>query len=115
MIGPVQFRPPDGAALDPLRQYRYLTRRQLRTGWHLDVAIMPQCVDELARLRISRRDHLEQAIAVEERDVAVFQLLVVTGEAAFGQDRRNARVEEALVGVWRIRRCKHGEAAEEAK
>src|SRR5216684_366791 len=80
----LQFSPPDCSALDPFRQYRDLSRRQLRPRRHLNIAIVPQCVDQLALLRISRRDHLDQAIAVEERDVAVFQLLVVTTETAFG-------------------------------
>jgi hypothetical protein len=78
----------------------------------LDIAIMAQCVDEFARLRIAGRDCFEQAIAVKERDVAVFQLLVVTGEAAPGQDGRNSLVEEALVAVCR---GKDGEAAEKAQ
>jgi hypothetical protein len=39
-------------------------------------------------------------------------LLVMTGEAAFGQDGGHARVEEALVAV----RCgKYGEATEKAQ
>ena len=40
---------------------------------------------------------IQQAIAVEERYIAVLQFLVMTAKAAFHQDGRNARIEKAHI------------------
>ena len=74
--------------------------REFAARRHLDFAFLPNGVNKDARLEVSRHDGwtaaaaLKQSCAIEERNITVVQLVVVTRETALGQDRCNAGVEE---------------------
>ena len=65
---------------------------------------MAQRFNQDARLRSSRHNRrtpaaiFEQALAVKERDVAIFQLFIVAAEAAFDKDGRSPRGKVGPIG-----------------
>jgi hypothetical protein len=74
--------------------------REFAARGHLEFAVLPDGVNQDTRLGVSRDDGgtaaaaLNQSCAIEERNIAVVQLVVVTGETALRQDGRDAGVEE---------------------
>jgi len=60
---------------------------------------------EKAAFRMSRynrwsvRAAVQQALAILKRDITVVQLVVMAGQAALFENRRNARVEEARIAI----------------
>jgi len=55
------------------------------------------------------RAAMQQALPIEKRNIAVVQLIVVTGQASLLENRRDALIEETGTISWRSERGKHGE------
>src|SRR6266581_1843367 len=76
---------PGGAAADPIGKGRDVLGGELGPGGHLRVAFVADGAYEDAALGIAGDDGgaaraaFEQAVAVEERDSSVLEVLVVTG------------------------------------
>ena len=87
-------------------------------GRHLRIAIVADGADQDASLGVAGHDGgaagaaLEQAVAIEERDAAVLELLVVASQAAALKDRSDPAIEEACVfGRCFLRARRRGEEA----
>jgi len=66
---------------------------------------MPQRNHQQTAFRMSRHDHrtmraaMQQALAIQKRDIAIVQLIVVAGQAALLKNRRDAFVEKLRVPI----------------
>jgi len=75
-------------------------RGQLRPRRHLQLSILTNRMHQDAFIGFAGYDRrstaasFEQAVAVLERDAAIFELVIVAAQAAFLQNRRDAVVEE---------------------
>jgi hypothetical protein len=77
----------------------------LRARRHLNLAFVAQGNHEQTAFRMSRHDRrtmrapMQQALAIEKRDVAVVQLIVMAGQTALFENRRHAFVEKTRIAI----------------
>ena len=115
-----EFCAPVGSPTDPFGERRDVVWRKFAARGHLEFAVLPDGVNQDTSFGVSRHDGgtaaaaFNQSCTIEERNVAVVQLVVVTGETALCQDGGNAGVEETRLAFRSILSAdRHGESQDD--